>query len=170
MVITVVNLEGRWRGEGDESSRRAVISVSPQSITINMSAFGRPAAHGSILGNSTIRVNFPDDNTFTGKLERPITIRWSNGTVWKKVIDIASVLGGYWTAVGPQRAVISVSSQSITINMSAFGRPAAHGSIINDSTFTVNFPDDRTYAGTLEGPETIRWSNDTVCTKMFIEG
>ncbi len=170
MANAIINLEGRWRGDGDESPRRAVISLSSQSITINMTAFGRPAARGSIINDSTIKVTFPDDNTFAGRLEQPITIRWSNGTVWKKVIDIANALRGYWTAGGPQRASISVSSPSITINMTAFGRPTAHGSIVNDSTFTVTFPDDNSFTGTLEGPKTIRWSNGTVWTKVFVEG
>jgi hypothetical protein len=49
------------------------------------------------------------------------------------------------------------------------GRPTAHGSIINDSTFTVTFPDDNTITGTLEGPKTIRWSNCTVWTRVFVE-
>ena len=75
MGISVINLEGRWRGEGDENSGRAVISVSSSSITINMSTFGRPAAHGSIINDSTFNVNFPDDRTYTGTLEGPKIIR-----------------------------------------------------------------------------------------------
>lgn len=79
---SVINLNGRWTAGGPQS---AVISVSSSSITIDMSAFGRPAAHGSILDSSTITVTFPDDRTYTGKLELPNTIKWSNGSVWKKV-------------------------------------------------------------------------------------
>jgi hypothetical protein len=80
---TVINLNGRWTlGYG---SHPAVISASPTSLTIDMSGFNRPSAHGSILDGSNIRVTFPDDKTFTGKLESPNIIKWSNGSVWKKL-------------------------------------------------------------------------------------
>ena len=80
---TVINLNGRWTlGYG---THPAVISASPTSLTIDMSGFNRPSAHGSILDGSTIRVTFPDDKTFTGKLESPNIIKWSNGSVWKKL-------------------------------------------------------------------------------------
>jgi hypothetical protein len=79
----VINLSGRWTAGGTQS---AVISQSSASLTIDMSAFNRPSAHVSILDDSTIRVTFPDDNTYTGKLEPPNTIRWSNGSVWERDI------------------------------------------------------------------------------------
>jgi hypothetical protein len=86
------------------------------------------------------------------------------------MIDMVGKLQGFWTAAGTQRAVISVSSLSITINMSAFGRPTAHGSILDASTITVTFPDDRIYTGKLEQPNTIRWSNGTVWKRVVVEG
>ena len=81
-IITVVDLNGRWT---DGSTRSAAISVSFTSLTVDMSAYNRPTAHGSILDSSTITVTFPDDKTYTGKLEPPNTIRWSNGSTWRKV-------------------------------------------------------------------------------------
>jgi Ricin-type beta-trefoil lectin domain len=81
-TITVLDLTGSWT---DGSTRRAVLSTRFPSLTIDMSAYGRPAARGSIVDSSTITVTFPDDATYTGKLQPPSTIRWSNGSAWTKV-------------------------------------------------------------------------------------
>ncbi|MBV8318830.1 MAG: TIR domain-containing protein [Planctomycetaceae bacterium] len=75
---TVIDLNGRWDGG-------SVISVADTSINIDMSASNRPAAHGSIVDSTTITVTFPDDATYTGTLQQPNTIIWSNGTAWTKV-------------------------------------------------------------------------------------
>jgi hypothetical protein len=82
VINTVINLNGRWAAGGTQS---AVISVSSTSLTIDMSAYNRPSAYGSIRDGSTIMVTFPDDKTFTGKLEPSNTIRWSNGSAWRRV-------------------------------------------------------------------------------------
>ena len=44
----------------------------------------RLIAHGSIVNGSTITITFPDDTTYTGQLQSPNVIRWSNGSVWTK--------------------------------------------------------------------------------------
>jgi hypothetical protein len=49
-----------------------------------MSDFDRPNAHGSIVNGSTMTMTFPDDATYTGQLQAPNVIRWSNGSVWTK--------------------------------------------------------------------------------------
>ena len=81
-IQTVIDLNGRWT---DGSTRSAVISSVFTFLTIDLSAFSRPAAQGSILDHSTIQVTFPDDNTFTGILQSPGTIRWSNRSSWTKI-------------------------------------------------------------------------------------
>jgi hypothetical protein len=81
-IGTSINLNGAWTAGGPQ---RALISSAFTSLTIDMSAFSRPTAHGSILDSSTITVTFPDDKTFTGKLQPPDAIRWSNGSAWRKV-------------------------------------------------------------------------------------
>ena len=59
----VIDLNGRWT---DGSPRHAVIAVvSSSNLTIDMSAFNRPAASGSVIDSSTIAVTFPDDATYT---------------------------------------------------------------------------------------------------------
>ena len=190
MVInTVINLDGRWQvmiPNNKNDTRRAKVSVSSSSITIDMSQYGF-TAFGMILDEHTITVTFSSPastpETLTGKLEKPDIIRWSNPRVpiWKKDIkseinsDVARKLesgGGFWnsTGEGTPRAKISVSSSSITIDMSDFGRPTAHGSILDASTITVNFPDDRSYTGKLDQPRKINWSNGTVWNWVFVEG
>ena len=59
--------------------------VSGNAITVDMSALHRPAAHGTILDNSDISVTFPDDKTYTAKLQAPNAIHWSNNTTWTRV-------------------------------------------------------------------------------------
>jgi hypothetical protein len=86
---TQMDLNGNWT---DGSTRSAHIyegpSACPQpqcvSIMIDMSAFGRPNANGSTVDPSTITVTFPDDKTYTGQVQPPNTIRWSNGSIWTK--------------------------------------------------------------------------------------
>jgi hypothetical protein len=82
-----IHLAGRWT---DGSPRSAAISVT---LTIDMSAWGRPTAHGSVLDGSTISVTFPDDATYTGTLLPPDMIRWSNGSTWQRV-DLGKAEGG----------------------------------------------------------------------------
>ena len=78
---TLIDLNGRWAA-GDNHS--AVISQSTTNLTIDMSAFDRPSAYGSILNDSTIAVIFPDDESYNGKLVPPDKIEWSNNSTWKK--------------------------------------------------------------------------------------
>jgi len=78
---TLIDLNGKWAYGGVPGP---VISVSGNSLEVNMSAYHRPTAHGSILDSSDITVNFPDDKTYTGKLQLPNTIHWSNNSAWTK--------------------------------------------------------------------------------------
>jgi Ricin-type beta-trefoil lectin domain len=88
----VFNLNGNWT---DGSTRSAHIYQGPDcssdcvSIMIDMSAFGRPNAKGSVLNGFAITVTFPDDKTYIGRVMPPSTntpnaIGWSNGTTWTK--------------------------------------------------------------------------------------
>jgi hypothetical protein len=60
--------------------------VTAISISIDMSAYGRPTATGKILTASSITVTFPDAATYTGTLQLPNTIAWSNNSAWTKAI------------------------------------------------------------------------------------
>ncbi len=77
-------------------------------------------------------------------------------------------LNGGWTAGGPEVALITVMGSSLTIDMSAFHRPAASGSIVDSSTITVTFPDDNTYTGTLQSSGAIQWSSGSAWTKLTV--
>jgi hypothetical protein len=84
---TQMDLNGNWTAGGTQAAH---IYEGPQctpvgqcvSILIDMSAYGRPNAHGSVVDLATITVDFPDDKTYTGQLQPPNTIKWSNGTTW----------------------------------------------------------------------------------------
>jgi|GEM_PF-2114168 len=163
-IPTEVNLNGSWT---DGSPRSAAISVTRHSLSIDMSAFGRPAAHGTVDGFTQITVTFPDDKTYKGQLVGN-TIRWSNGSQWTKVINTVFDLNGNWTDGSPWIAVISEGPVSLKLDMSDFDRPNAQGKIIDSSTITVNFPDDHSYTGTLISPKTIKWSNGSTWTKKGV--
>jgi hypothetical protein len=81
MPPTLFDLTGTWESGG---VRWPVISVSGPSISVDMSAYKRPVASGTILGSSDITVTFPDDNTYTAKLQLPNIIQWSNHSAWTK--------------------------------------------------------------------------------------
>ena len=160
-IVTETNLNGSWT---DGSTHSATISVSRRSFSIDMSAFGRPAAKGTIDGFAEITATFPDDTTYKGQLVGN-TIRWSNGSQWTKIINTALDLNGSWTDGSPWIAVIFEGRASLTVDMSDFDRPSAHGTILDSSNIKVTFPDDHTYTGVLESPKTIRWSNGSSWTK-----
>ena len=140
-IGTVTNLNGNWT---DGSTQSAAISSSRRSFSIDMSAFGRPTANGTIDGYADITATFPDDKTYKGQLVGH-NIRWSNGSQWTKMINTVFDLNGSWTDGGPWIAVIFEGPVSLTVDMSDFDLPTAQGTIIDSSTITVTFPDNHTY-------------------------
>jgi len=166
-VQTIFDLNGIWESGGTPGP---VISVSGNAISVNMSAYNRPTATGSVLDSSDITVTFPDDANYTGRLEAPGTILWSNNSTWTKGSGLSTVidLNGTWTSGGVPGPVISVSGTSISVDMSAYKRPTASGSILDGSDITVTFPDDATYTAKLLPPGTILWSNNSSWTKVSI--
>jgi hypothetical protein len=53
-------------------------------ITVDMSAYGRPTAHGNVLSSTVIQVTYPDDRTHVGNLISDTQIRWDDGTTWTR--------------------------------------------------------------------------------------
>ena len=164
-IQTVVDLRGAWASGGVAGP---FISVTGNSISIDMSALHRPTASGSVLNSTQISVKFPDDKTYTGVLQAPNVIKWSNNSSWTKVPAIQTVidLNGQWMSGGVLGPVITVHGNSISIDMSALKRPTAVGTVVNSSDISVKFPDDKTYSGVLQKPGTIRWSNNSTWTKF----
>jgi phospholipase C len=164
-IPTVLDLRGAWASGGAPGP---FISVTGNSISIDMSASHRPTASGSVLDSTHISVNFPDDKTYTGVLQAPNLITWSNNSSWTKVQAIETVidLNGQWLSGGVLGPVITVHGNSISIDMSALKRPTATGTVVNGSDISVNFPDDKTYTGVLQKPGTILWSNNSTWTKF----
>jgi phospholipase C len=164
-IQTVLELRGEWASGG---VAEPFISVTGNSILVDMSALHRPAASGSVLDSTHISVHFPDDKTYTGVLQAPNVIKWSNNSAWTKVPTIATVidLNGQWMSGGVLGPIITVEGNSISVDMSALKRPKALGTVINNSDISVRFPDDKTYSGVLQKPDTIRWSNNSTWTRF----
>jgi hypothetical protein len=81
-VQTVIDLNGTWASGGVAGP---VISVNGPALSVDMSAYKRPTASGTVVDDSDITVTFPDDNTYTAKLQLPNVILWSNNSAWTKV-------------------------------------------------------------------------------------
>jgi hypothetical protein len=91
LISPIFDLAGAWAPTGIQG-QQPVISVNANYLSVDMSAFNRPTATGTILDRSHIVVNFPANTaqtipaqTVTAELQPPGTIAWSNGTFWKKV-------------------------------------------------------------------------------------
>jgi hypothetical protein len=88
VITTVIDLNGKWAAGGVPGP---TIHVQGNFITVDMSAypgkFGektRPLASGIVLDPNHILVMFPDDTDYTGTIELPNTILWSNHSSWAK--------------------------------------------------------------------------------------
>ena len=96
--------------------------------------------------------------------------KYSTVTTISSIASVTSVfpLAGKYAAGGAQGPVIAVTGNAITVDMSAYHRPSAFGTIIDVNDITVTFPDDKTYSGKLQAPGTILWSNNSSWTKVGI--
>ena len=150
-------VNGQWYFRGNPGP---IITQSGDLLTVDMSAYRRPTATGRILSPTQIQVTFPDDATFVGTLNGRGQINWSNGTVWQ-----ALSFAGTWQYEGRPGPVVTQSGNRLTVNMSAYGRPTATGSVTAPANAKVTFPDDATFNGTLVSPSCIQWSNGTTWTK-----
>jgi len=89
-TVVVFDLNGTY---SDGGSARPVITNVNDILTVDMSSQHRPTATGVVINSDTILVTFPDDATFTAKLQAPGTIRWSNGSAWQKTRRVPNVIG-----------------------------------------------------------------------------
>ena len=164
-VQTVLELRGEWAIGGVAGP---FVSRTANSLSIDMSSLKRPTATGSVINRSEISVTFPDDKTYTGALQAPNVIKWSNNSSWTTFAAIETVfdLNGQWMIGGVLGPVFTVHGNSISIDMSALNRKTATGTVMGSSAISVNFPDDKTYSGTLQAPGVIRWSNNSTWSKF----
>jgi len=102
-TAVVFDLNGTY---SDGGSARPVISDVNDILTVDMSSQHRPTATGVVITSDTILVTFPDDGTYTAKLQAPGTIRWSNGSAWQKTRRVPDVRGD---TVAAARSVLTAS-------------------------------------------------------------
>jgi len=115
-IATVLNLNGKWAYGGIPGP---AISVEGNSIVIDMSAYNRPTAQGTITDSADIMVIFPDDKEYTGQLQPPGEILWSNNSAWTKVDTLFSSNFDFTpngAAPSPTQAIGTASVQgSVTV-------------------------------------------------------
>jgi hypothetical protein len=158
------SFSGNW---GYEGKRGPYVVQTGDRIQVNMRRYNRPNATGRVIDASTIEVNFPDDATFTGKLDGQGNLNWSNGTVWNSTGG--TNFEGAWKyqgRLGPNVKSVAKSdgTHKLKIDMRRYSRPNATGTATGPIA-TVNFPDDGTFTGTLVTPSCIKWSNNTMWNK-----
>jgi hypothetical protein len=80
----------------------------------------------------------------------------------RSVVVECSPIKGVWSYQGTGIPVSYNKSRNvITVNMSNFHRPNAKGRMLSATQIEVNFPDDGTFVGTLDGQGKISWNNGT---------
>ena len=107
VTAVVFDLNGTY---SDGGSARPVISDVNDILTVDMSSQHRPTATGVVINSDTILVTFPDDGTYTAKLQAPGTIRWSNGSAWQKTQLVPDVRGD---TVAEARTVLTGSGFTV---------------------------------------------------------
>jgi TPR repeat protein len=87
-ITTIFELEGAWAATGSPGPK---ISRSGNALTVDMSAYSRQQASGSVIDPQTIIVTFSDEGTHAGRLWPSGfgTIAWSNRTFWNKLTGSA---------------------------------------------------------------------------------
>ncbi|MBD1215638.1 MAG: hypothetical protein H9534_23580 [Dolichospermum circinale Clear-D4] len=78
---------------------------------------------------------------------------------------ICSPVKGQWYFGGKPGPIITQTGDQLSVDMSAYGRPVAKGTVTPPSAAKVNFPDDGTFGATLVSPSCIEWTNTTIWTK-----
>jgi hypothetical protein len=99
----------------------------------------------------------------TDSPHRPRQSAGSTSNAWQEIP--AYKLLSTSTENGQATAFRVVTGNALAIDMSAYGRPAAKGAILDISDIWANFEDDNVYTGKLVPPNEIVWSNKSAWTK-----
>jgi len=135
--------------------------LAPTGITQEDIVGPLPAVHGLACYELVDEPNF---------CVLPSVPRIVNHTIPFNVID----LNGGWVDQNGVRPYIYLYNSpnagggySLTIDLSLVNRPDGFGYFVNGSVIAIVFPDDREYTATIDPDgRTIRWSNNTVWTKL----
>ena len=130
----------------DGGSARPVISDVNDILTVDMSSQHRPTASGVVINTDTILITFPDDATYTAKLQAPDIIRWSNGSTWQKltlrVPDVGeksqsvatSILNAAGFTVGSVKSLVDPTcnhNKTVSAQTPSAGTLALRGTAVN---------------------------------------
>ncbi|MGB1241360.1 MAG: RICIN domain-containing protein [Chitinophagales bacterium] len=86
--FTPADFNGIWGGG-------VPITVTGNSVVIDMSSANRPNATGTVVNDNTIRVNHPDDRTYTGTLVSKNRIEWGPNNFWDRAVTKTGFDGVY---------------------------------------------------------------------------
>jgi hypothetical protein len=79
-------ISGNWVLSTDmKGGKHSVLTVSGNTLSVDMSSFNRPVAKGVLIDKKTVRLTFPDKKSSVfGELIPPNKIAWSDGITWIK--------------------------------------------------------------------------------------
>ncbi|HEY4028804.1 MAG TPA: metallophosphoesterase [Caulobacteraceae bacterium] len=69
--------------------------------------------------------------------------------------------GGAWTDGSNRDIKVTRIFNALVLDMSAFGRPAAYGRIVDANTIAVTFPDGGAFTARMTAADTLAWSNNS---------
>jgi len=70
--------------------QKPIIEWYPKRFRASAEQNARARNDINVAPSSSITVNFPDDKSYTGALEAPNTIKWSNNSAWTKVVGLVT--------------------------------------------------------------------------------
>jgi len=155
-------LEGMWTGIGTTGRViGAARIVTARGRVEARFADGRGPFAIEWTGRDTIRIHvFDDPGCCTGRLVGEDTIRWSNGTQWRRQVaaaDDTPDIVGSWGGGG---GTIVRSGGGFTVRLSN-GRGPFRGTFLGGDRIRVDFHDDPGCCTGVVGNGVIRWSNGT---------
>jgi hypothetical protein len=139
------SLTGNWAGNQVAITENANGTLSGKWLTNS-----RPNFSGTRTLN-TLSMSFPDDRTYNGTIQNGGgRIQWDTATnFWLRSINGPVITGRWYNPNTSLHTIAVITEVNGTITgMFTNGRPNFSGSRTGDS-LSVNFPDDRTYAGTV---------------------
>lgn len=151
------SLEGRW-GEPGKAAEVTVTKTADGGFSVKYDN-GRGPFVGKLLAAGSVEVRFVDDGKCcTGKIIDADTIKWSNGSTWKRAKVFA--FEGRWGEPGkdPELTVTKVDG-GYAVKYDN-GRGPFVGKMAVDGGVDVRFVDDGgCCTGKFEDQDTIKWSN-----------
>jgi hypothetical protein len=109
VIVPNFDLNGKYSAGGVPGP---VIHVSGNALSVDMSAYHRPTAVGTLVDGSTAHITFPDDKTYTVAIVAPNTLRFSNNTTWTKIAAFQGTLLTPMGSANPVETAVAAATAS----------------------------------------------------------